>query len=247
MQKEYGPLSSYFYQLSKPVGFSIDGDIDYYINALEGVSGRILEAGVGTGRMLIPLIKEGFLVDGIDSSPDMLAQCRANLKAHELEARLYEGDLRQLSLQAQYEAIIIPAGSLRLLPREGACKALLNFYLHLKPGGRLILDLDMPASFQAGKVTSRRLRIDEDRSLLLTSTSDRMDWLAQTTSYINRYDLMDQGTILKTELAHVSLTWYGVAEFEQLLSSMGYEDIAYEMGYGGQLEDLVTFRAHRPA
>ena len=247
MQKEYGPLSSYFYQLSKPVGFSIDGDIDYYINALEGVSGRILEAGVGTGRMLIPLIKEGFLVDGIDSSPDMLAQCRANLKAHELEARLYEGDLRQLSLQAQYEAIIIPAGSLRLLPREGACKALLNFYLHLKPGGRLILDLDMPASFQAGKVTSRRLRIDEDRSLLLTSTSDRMDWLAQTTSYINRYDLMDQGTILKTEIAHVSLTWYGVAEFEQLLSSMGYEDIAYEMGYGGQLEDLVTFRAHRPA
>lgn len=247
MQKEYGPLSSYFYQLSKPVGFSIDGDIDYYINALEGVSGRILEAGVGTGRMLIPLIKKGFLVDGIDSSPDMLAQCRANLQAHELEARLYEGDLRQLSLPAQYEAIIIPAGSLRLLPREGACKALLNFYQHLKAGGRLILDLDMPASFQAGKVTSRRLRIDEDRSLLLTSTSDRMDWLAQTTSYINRYDLMDQGTILKTELAHVSLTWYGVAEFEQLLSSMGYEDIAYEMGYGGQLEDLVTFRAHRPA
>ena len=75
----------------------------------------------------------------------------------------------------------------------------------------------------------------------------KRDSLSQTTSYINRYDLMDQGTILKTELAHVSLTWYGVAEFEQLLSSMGYEDIAYEMGYGGQLEDLVTFRAHRPA
>jgi hypothetical protein len=74
-----------------------------------------------------------------------------------------------------------------------------------------------------------------------------MDWLAQTTSYINRYDLMDQGTILKTEIARVSLTWYGMTEFEQILSSMGYKDISYEMGYGRQIEDLVTFRAHRPA
>lgn len=69
-----------FYECLKPVGHSIDGDIEYCSRRLEDITGRVLEAGVGTGRMLIPLIKKGLTIDGIDSSPEMLEQCRINLK-----------------------------------------------------------------------------------------------------------------------------------------------------------------------
>ena len=54
-KQEYGQLSAFFYELTKPVGYSIEGDIEYYSRQLAGILGRVLEAGVGTGRMLIPL------------------------------------------------------------------------------------------------------------------------------------------------------------------------------------------------
>ncbi|MCL2398022.1 MAG: class I SAM-dependent methyltransferase, partial [Defluviitaleaceae bacterium] len=63
-------------------GHSVGGDIEYYTKKLADVDGPVLEAGVGTGRMLISLLGNGLTVDGVDISPDMLAVCKANLKKH---------------------------------------------------------------------------------------------------------------------------------------------------------------------
>jgi SAM-dependent methyltransferase len=41
-------------------------------------TGAALELGVGTGRIAIPLGRRGVRVHGIDLSPDMIAQLRAN-------------------------------------------------------------------------------------------------------------------------------------------------------------------------
>ena len=42
--------------------------------------GRLLEVGCGTGRLLLPLLEAGHEVDGLDASPEMLAQCRSKLE-----------------------------------------------------------------------------------------------------------------------------------------------------------------------
>lgn len=70
MHEEYGELSTLFYELTKPVGHSLEGDIEYYLGKLQGTKGRVLEAGVGTGRVLIPLLLNGFIADGVDSSAE---------------------------------------------------------------------------------------------------------------------------------------------------------------------------------
>ena len=77
---------------------------------LKDCRGRILEAAVGSGRVIIPLLEAGFTVDGIDYSPEMLDSCRKRCKER-LTSNLYEGSLQQLSLPYKYEAIIIPTGS----------------------------------------------------------------------------------------------------------------------------------------
>ena len=69
---EYGKLSTKLYEITKPVGKSIDGDIEYYYEKLKSIEGPILEAGVGTGRMLIPFIQKGLNVEGVDLSEEML-------------------------------------------------------------------------------------------------------------------------------------------------------------------------------
>jgi len=98
MFKEYGKLSAMLYEHKSPVGHSYDGDIEFYCNKLEGISSRVLEAGVGTGRVLIPLIKNGLVVDGVDLSFEMLEQCTINLGKHGVKADLYRQDLTKMSL-----------------------------------------------------------------------------------------------------------------------------------------------------
>src|SRR5262249_61757389 len=49
------------------------------VEFLASVAGRgpILELGIGTGRLALPLVERGFAVHGIDASPAMVARLRA--------------------------------------------------------------------------------------------------------------------------------------------------------------------------
>ena len=208
MCREYGELSTLFYELTKPVGYSIEGDIEYYTKKLEDISGLVLEAGVGTGRILIPLIKKGFQAEGVDSSAEMLEQCRVNMKKHGVKARLYEQDLMNLSLLNRYDAIIMPTGTFCLLPKSRIEEVLENFFNHLHEGGKIIIDLEMPRSFQEGKTNTRKVTLPDQKLLVLTSYCDKIDWLLQKTSYINRYEMIEKDKTVKTErAAHLCCLW----------------------------------------
>src|SRR5262245_39145253 len=47
-----------------------------FVSALTPPGGRILELGIGTGRVAVPLAERGFRVHGIDGSPAMLDELR---------------------------------------------------------------------------------------------------------------------------------------------------------------------------
>ncbi len=243
---EYGKLSTMMYEITKPVGHSIDGDLEYYFEKLKNCTGKILEAGVGTGRMLIPFIQNGLDIEGVDLSEQMLKQCRNNMKKNQVEGVVYQGDLTQLNLKQRYEAIIMPTGSFCLLPRELVIKVLNSFFNHLKDEGRLILDIELPSWFEVGEVTVSDYSLTPESGILFTSTAKSMNWHEQKVSYIHRYELIEHGIITETELSHFTLFWYGVREFELLLKEVGFSEITYSVGY--EKDDgasLVTFFAKR--
>jgi len=245
MSKEYGELSTMFYELTKPVGFSVDGDIEYYAEKLKNLTGRILEAGVGTGRMLIPLAQSGLVVDGVDNSREMLAQCKINVKNHGVSAKLLNRDLMRLALPDKYDAIIIPTGSFCLLPKVKASDVLTSFYRSLNDGGRVIIDLErMPANFTSGETKTREVSVAPDTKILLATKSGTQDTAAQKTTYTQNYELIRGRKVIKTETADFVLYWYETAEFETLLAQAGFVDIKKEIGYGktGQ-SDIVTVSA----
>ena len=244
MFKEYGELSTALYEATKPVGYSINGDIEYYLKELKGISSTILEAGVSTGRMLIPLVHNGLKVDGVDISPEMLERCRLNMENHGVSADLYEQDLTNMSLLNKYDVIIMPTGSFCLLPKEKAVGVLTSFYEHLIYGGKIIIDLELPANFRKGEVSSYSKPLSGDTGILFTSFSEDIDWLAQKVKYIHKYELLRSGEVQKTEVSHFTLYWYGIAEFTMLLRSVGFTDIRYEIDYGiDEQSQLVTFKA----
>ena len=246
MFKEYGALSTMLYEHKNPAGCSVGGDIEYYSSKLKSVSSLILEAGVGTGRMLIPLIQSGLNVEGVDLSPEMLAQCKINLEQHGIKADLYQQDLAKMSLPNKYGAIIMPTGSFCLLPKHIINDVLASFYNHLDEGGEFIVDLLLPSDFVSGKVESYAYDFGNKTGLLFTINSQEIDWVSQKTSYIHRYELLKNGEIKQTEISNFILYWYGISEFEMMLEAAGFADISHMFGYGDDNQkSLITFTAKK--
>ncbi|MGL4648164.1 MAG: class I SAM-dependent methyltransferase, partial [Caldilineaceae bacterium] len=99
-----------------------DDDLGMILDLAEEQGGRVLELGVGTGRVLLPLVDAGHQVTGVDISPALLAVAHHKLNAMGYEARatLVEGDLLRVEL---------PAGAFAL----AVCTS--NTLMHLADGG----------------------------------------------------------------------------------------------------------------
>ncbi|MGR5907785.1 class I SAM-dependent methyltransferase [Bacillus paranthracis] len=76
--------------------------LEYYEKRLKNCRGRILEAAVGSGRVIIPLLEAGFTVDGIDYSPEMLESCRIRCKREAYTLIYMKESLQQFSLPHKY-------------------------------------------------------------------------------------------------------------------------------------------------
>jgi SAM-dependent methyltransferase len=50
-----------------------EDELAFYRGVIERSGQPVLDAGCGTGRLLIPLLQAGFDIDGSDVSPDLLA------------------------------------------------------------------------------------------------------------------------------------------------------------------------------
>ena len=72
-------------------------DVAFYVGLAREADGPLVELAVGNGRVAIPVAQAtGRPVLGIDSSPAMLEQARANAAAAGVELVLREGDMREL-------------------------------------------------------------------------------------------------------------------------------------------------------
>lgn len=125
-------------------------DVAFLVEMGQATGGPVLEVGCGTGRVLIPTARTGLEIVGLDLSPHMLAVCRANLAAEpaEVQARvqLIEGDMREFDLGREFALITIPFRPFQHLTAvEDQIACLTTLRRHLKPGGRLVLDLFNPS------------------------------------------------------------------------------------------------------
>lgn len=223
----YGELCTQVYDLTKTTGQSLNGDLEYYQGKLKHCQGRILEAMVGSGRLMIPLLESGLTVDGVDYSPEMLASCRKNCKERGLQANLYESNLPNLSLPHRYEAIIIPCGSFLLIEdRQESVKALKRLYEHLEPGGRLLLDLFLPdKNFEIGKTETSAFHLPDGDTITLENKLVEVDWFNQFSVSHLKYEKWRNGSLIQTELQRFALRWYGIEEFKLVLKDVGFSDV----------------------
>ena len=74
-------------------------EIEYFQKQIQTYGHPALDAGCGTGRLLIPFLRAGLDVDGCDVSGDMLAYCKQAAEREGLSPRLYRQELHTLDLR----------------------------------------------------------------------------------------------------------------------------------------------------
>jgi len=111
---------------------------------------RILELGAGTGRVTLPLARDGRHVVALDQSPTMLAALRARIARLPAAAAAritpVAGDLRSFSLGgARFPLAIAAFNVLEHLYTRGEVTACLQrIAAHLAPGGAFVFDVQLP-------------------------------------------------------------------------------------------------------
>lgn len=121
--------------------FKIDGpEIAYYKKLIMKYGQPALDVACGTGRLLLPYLRDGLDVDGCDISSDMLSLCLEKAKREDITPRLYQQAMHELDLPRTYQTIFV-CGAFGLGGNfQQDIDALQRFYQHLEPGGILILD-----------------------------------------------------------------------------------------------------------
>jgi ubiquinone/menaquinone biosynthesis C-methylase UbiE len=113
-------------------------DIPFYVELARQADGALVELAVGNGRVAIPVAEAtDKAVLGIDISPAMLAQARANAEEAGVELELREGDMRELALDEPAALIYCPARALMHLPTwVDRRRTFERIAAALEPGGR---------------------------------------------------------------------------------------------------------------
>src|SRR5919199_156402 len=113
-------------------------DVAFYVELAREAKGPLVELAIGNGRVAIPVAQAtGRRVIGIDSSPAMLAQARANAAAAGVDLDLREGDMRDLTLDEPAALIYCPFRALLHLPTwADRRRTFERVAASLRPGGR---------------------------------------------------------------------------------------------------------------
>lgn len=237
----YGKLCTEFYNADKK--FASDEEIKLYEKIFSKDS-LLLEPMCGTGRLLIPLLQNGFTVHGVDNSSHMLRSCRERAKQFGLDPILFETAVEDMTLPYRYDGILIPFGSFQLFyPRHLAFNALEIFKKHLKPGGKLVMDMFVPwgALYEQGEEewSEREVKTAEDTIIKIknhTVANKYEQFLLSNSTYAKYMN----NEAVQEEQEQMYVAWYYQYEFELILEKFGFKNISYQQRFLNN-EDHMTF------
>ena len=144
----------------------IDPVVDFLVD-LAG-RGRALEFGVGTGRIALPLARQGVSVHGIDVSKAMVARLRAKPGGADIGVTI--GDFSATSVDGRFSVAYLVFNTINNLTTQAEQVACFrNAAAHLEPGGCFVIEVGVPRlqrlppgeTILAFRVSETRWGIDE--------------------------------------------------------------------------------------
>lgn len=207
-------------------------DIPFYIDYAKKCRGEVLELACGTGRALIPLVKEGFNITGLDASEEMLKIAKRKAEKLDTEVRnkvkFVHGNMSRFDLNKQFSLIFCTFRSFQHLvtkEEQAACLECVN--KHLTDNGIFIIHLFVPLHrlLAQGK---RSLYLgkfwDKENDVYVLRRSEVTYNLAEQTLYEDRfYEWTDKHGDFHRNIWSFDFAYLFRHEAELLLEKYGFE------------------------
>lgn len=151
-------------------------------------SGPVLELGIGTGRIALPLAKEGVEVHGIDASEAMVQKLRGKPGGGDIPVT--SGDFAEVGVEGRFSMVYVVFNTLfALLTQEDQARCFANVARGLEPGGVFVMEAFVPdlSRFDADQATQTR-NIGTDEAVLECSRHDPIHQRVDSQTVVIRED-----------------------------------------------------------
>ncbi len=105
--------------------------------------GRVLELGIGTGRLALPLLGRGLDVSGVDASAEMVTRLRQKPGGDRIPVVV--ANFAEADLGTGFSLVVLAVNTIFALPDQDAQVAcFVNAARHLAPSGRFVVEAWVP-------------------------------------------------------------------------------------------------------
>ena len=116
---------------------------------LQAQPAAVLDIGCGPGLYAVRLARLGHRVTGIDISPASVRYARETFATEQIECSFTEGDLRETDYGGPIDLVMQVYGELNTFQPVDVVRILAKSHAALSPGGRILLEVDMPEHIQS--------------------------------------------------------------------------------------------------
>jgi SAM-dependent methyltransferase len=197
-------------ELYDPWSTTVVEDVGFYLEEARRSGGPVVELGVGTGRIAVPIAADGIRVLGVDSSRRMLEICARRAALAGVDVDLRVGDFREPPVTEHVPLVICPFRSLlHMHTDEDRRLVLTNANELLLPGGRFVFDVFTPGADDIAQTHDRWL--EREPGIFEHAVWDQVE---------RTLTLTVRGPDSETTMA---LAWLSVDEWRALLEQTGFE------------------------
>jgi SAM-dependent methyltransferase len=164
----------------------VDPAVDFLV-ARAG-AGPVLELGIGTGRIALPLSRRGVQVHGIELSPPVVEQLRSKPGAEAIGVTV--GDFATLRVNKKFSlAYLVRNTIMNLATQDEQVDCFANVAAHLAPGGCFVMEVMVPElrrlppgeTVHAFDVTPAHLGFEEYDDLVTQHSWSHHYWMVDGT------------------------------------------------------------------
>jgi ubiquinone/menaquinone biosynthesis C-methylase UbiE len=233
-------------------------DATFYAALAAAHGWPVLDVNCATGRLALPLARQGGEVVGLVCSHEMLELVRAKVEAEPPQVRerlsFVQAGLEDFELERQFPTVIVPDSAVFGLPgRFSLSQCFRRLYRHTQPGGVAVIDAVAPhivADLEIGHRADVAEGINPATGRM-TSLSRRvvnMFWDRQTLTEVETYVEADGGEEREFEFRR-DYHWITKEEGVELLRHAGFPEVdAFGDYEGGPFEPgcpRLVLMAHR--
>lgn len=222
--------------------FDLPDEIDYkfYETILRQNPGLVLDAGCGTGRLLIELLRAGFQIEACDISQEMLTLCQMNLEAAGLKTPLYHKPIQEMPFSNRYSVIFLACATFMCITEEDEVnRCLATLRTNLLPGGCVALSIMTPSylhladgPFPSPWEPYYDMSLPDDSGALVVDwRATDIDAKTQIIKEECRYRWIRGGSILREETSPGLHRWYNRDELVTRLQKAGFKDVQVYANY----------------